>query len=81
MGHFLIQEAFAGTIRLYPFSVDDKLGDGAFAGALNYFFGGSGRSFDIDFLESDPVLLQKSFRFAAVGAPKAGIDSYFHRDI
>jgi hypothetical protein len=66
---------------LYPFSVDDELRDGTFAGALDHFVSGSGRVFNIDFLERDAVALQKTFSFAAVWAPEAGIDSNFHRAI
>jgi hypothetical protein len=80
-GHFLIQETFAGTVGLYPFSVDDKLRDRAFASLLNHLVGGSGGVFNIDFVERDAVLLQKTFSLAAVWAPQAGIESNFHREM
>ena len=81
LGHFVVQEAFAGAVGLDPFAVDHELRDGALTCLLNHFIGGSGRAFDIDFLERDTVLLQKAFGFAALRAPDAGIDSYFHREI
>jgi len=80
-GHFFVEKAFALPVGLDPFTVNDELGDGALTSPLDYFVGGSGRVFDINFVEWDAVLLQEAFGFAAVRAPKAGIDRYFHRAI
>jgi len=81
LGHFFVEKAFALPVGLDPFTVNDELGNGALAGALDYFVGRSGRVFDINFVERDAVLLQEAFGFAAVRALDAAIDSYFHRDI
>jgi len=81
LGHFLVEKAFALPVGLDPFAVNNELGDGALTGALDHFVRGSGRVFDIDFIEWNAVLLQEVFGFAALGAPGAGINSYFHRDI
>jgi hypothetical protein len=71
LGHFVIQEAFAGAVGLDPFAVNHELRDGALTRLLDHFIGGSGRAFDIDFLERDTVLLQEAFGFAALRAPDA----------
>jgi hypothetical protein len=79
LGHFVIQEAFAGPVRLHPFAVNDELRDGTFTGLLDHFVGGAWGVFDIDLFEDDIVLLQKALGFAAVRAPNAGVDSDLHR--
>ena len=71
LGHFFVEKAFALPVGLDPFAVNDELRDGALTGALDYFVGGSGRVFDIDFVEWDAVLLQEAFGFATVRAPVA----------
>ncbi len=76
-GHLVVQKTFARAIRLNPFAVNDKLGDGALAGAGHHLVGGSGRVFDIDFRERDIVLLQEALGSAAVRAPEGGIDAVF----
>jgi hypothetical protein len=81
LSHFLVQEAFAGPVRLHPLAVNDELRDGAFTRLLDYFVSGSGRVFNIDFTERDFMALEKALGFPAVWTPEAGIDSYFHRDI
>jgi hypothetical protein len=40
--HLLIEEAFAATVGLNPFAVEDELRDGALAGLPDDFFGGAG---------------------------------------
>src|SRR5579864_1877878 len=57
LGHFFVQEAFAGAIGLDPLPVNHELRNGAFAGPLDHFIGGSRSSFDINFLERDFILL------------------------
>src|ERR1700685_4354732 len=37
LGHFVVEEAFAGHIRLHPLAIDHKLRNGAFIGAFNDF--------------------------------------------
>ncbi len=73
-GHLVVEEAFAYTVGLDPFAVDDKLRDGTLAGAGNHFVSRSGRVFDIDLGEGDIVLLQEALGDTAVRAPKCGID-------
>jgi hypothetical protein len=78
LAHFLIQKSLALAVGLNPLAVNDKLWDGAFAGARHHFVGRSGRGFDIDLFEQDVVPLEKAFGFPAVSAPKRGIDQQFH---
>jgi hypothetical protein len=66
---------------LDPFAVNHELRDGTLAGALDHFIGGSGRAFDIDFLERDAVPVREALGFAAIRAPKGGVDCYFHRGL
>jgi hypothetical protein len=77
-GHLVVQKTFAIAVGLNPFAVNDKLGDGALAGAGHYLVGGAGRVFNIDFCESDIVLLQEALGGAAVRAPEGGIEQYRH---
>ena len=51
LGHLFVEESFAGVVGLDPFAVDDELGDGALAGALDDFVGGAGGGFNIDSLK------------------------------
>ena len=76
--HFFVKKAFPYAVGLYPFSIDDELGDGTFAGLFDYFFGGTGSAFDIDVSKRKIVLPQKAFRDAAIRAPRGRIDGDFH---
>ena len=40
--HFGVEKSSAGAVGLDPFSVDDKLGDGAFADVAQQLFDGRG---------------------------------------
>jgi hypothetical protein len=79
LGHFLVQEPFSLPVGLHPFAVNDELRDGSLARPLDHFVGGAGRAFDIDLVEGDVVLFEKALGFAAVRAPKGGVNSHFHR--
>lgn len=46
--HLLVEEAFAGTVGLHPFTIDYELRDGAPAGLADNFFCGTGGIFDVD---------------------------------
>ena len=59
-GHLVVQKAFAGAIGLNPFAVNDKLRDGALAGAGHHFVGRSGRVFDVNLREGNVVFLQEA---------------------
>ena len=63
-----------GNVWLYPVAIDHKLWNGAFAGALDYFLGGSGRLFDIDFVIGNVVLGEPAFGDMAIAAPGGCID-------
>jgi len=80
LGHFVIEEAFAGPVRLDPFSVDDKLRDGALAGEFDDFVDGARRCCDIDFFVGNVVLGKKTLGFPTIGAPERGINGEFHFD-
>jgi hypothetical protein len=60
LGHFVVQEPFARTIGLDPFSIDDKLRDGTLASLLDHFLGGAGGAFDVDFRERKIVLIEEA---------------------
>src|SRR5579859_3604895 len=67
--HLFVEEAAAGTVGLDPFSVEDELGDGAFAYVGDDLLGGAGDGFDIDFFEGDGMLIEETLGGAAVAAP------------
>lgn len=72
--HFLVLESFSGNIGLYPGAIDDELGNGPFAGALDYFFGSAGGLFNVDFMVGDVVLGEPALCDMAIPAPGSGID-------
>jgi len=76
--HFFIEESFAGKVRLHPPAVDHELRNRAFADVLQEFIGSPRGTFDIDFLKGNVVLFQKILGFAAIAAPKGGIDGQIH---
>ena len=79
-GHLLVQKALARAVRLHPFAINDKLRDGALAGAGDHLVRGAGRGFDINIFEWDVMSLQKALGDAAVRTPEGGIDDNFHRN-
>lgn len=78
LGHFFVEEAFSGDIGLNPLSIDDELRDGAFAGAFDDFFGGSGSGFDVDVDVGELVLVEEALGGAAIRTPGGGVDGDFH---
>jgi hypothetical protein len=78
LGHFFVEETFAGAVGLDPFSIDDELRDGALAGVLDDLVRRAGGGFDVDLFKRDIVLGEEAFSFATVGAPKGGVDGDFH---
>lgn len=72
--HLGIEKALADAIGLDPFAVDDELGDGALAGAVDDLIGGAGGGFYVDVLERDVVFREKALGDPAVGAPVGRID-------
>src|SRR5436305_3475565 len=76
--HFLIEKAFSRTVGLEPFAVDDKLRDGALAGATDDFLGGAGSGFDVDLLIGELVLVEEALGDAAVGAPEGRVEGDLH---
>src|SRR5947209_20588867 len=75
---FLVQEPFSRTVGLEPFAVDDKLRDGALAGAADDFLGGAGSGFDVDLLVGDLMLVEETLGDAAVGAPEGRVEGDLH---
>src|SRR5437870_3191056 len=78
--HLFVVKALAWGIGLDPFSIDDKLRDGAPAGVLYHLFGRGGIVFDVNLFVGDLVLVQEALGFAAVRAPGSRINGQFHRD-
>src|ERR1700688_1127373 len=76
--HGFVEESLAGAVRLDPLTIDDELGDSAFAGALDDLVDGAGGGLDVDLFVGDVVLREKALGFAAVGTPGGGIDDEFH---
>ena len=80
LGHFFVQETFAGTVGLHPFAVNDKLRDGTLARLPDHFLGGSGVfSISISWKEMS-CCCRKRLASRQSGHQKA-VDSDFHRDI
>jgi len=73
-----VEETSARAIGLDPFSVDNELGNGAFAYVAQDFFDRSGGRLDVDFSERDVVLLEEALGFAAVAAPGGGVEGDWH---
>ena len=76
--HFFVQKSFARTIRLHPLTINNKLWNSPLARVFDHLLGSSRSVLDIDFRESEVVLLQKTFSLAAIGTPEGGIDDDFH---
>jgi len=51
LGHLFVEEAFARTVRLDPFSINDKLRDSVLACLFHDFVGSSGSGLDVDIRE------------------------------
>ena len=78
LGHFFVKESFARRVGLYPFSIDHKLRDGTFSGALDDLFCGSRSGFDIDIGIGQLMLVEKALGYTAVGTPRSGVDGQLH---
>jgi len=78
LGHLFIEEAFTRAVGLEPFTIDDKLRNGAPTSALYHFFSSARRGFDVDFFVCNVMPLQEAFCLAAVGAPEGGIKDNLH---
>ena len=81
LGHFLVEKAFAYAVGLDPFSVEDELRDSPFAHMPDNFLCRPGAGFDIDLGIGDLVLFKETFSFAAIAAPRSGIDQNLHPSI
>ena len=62
-----MKKALSHAIGLNPFTIDDKLGDGTFAGSSDDLIRCSRGLFDIDFRKGHIVLLQETLGYPAVG--------------
>ena len=58
-----------------PFTVNDELWDGALSNLPDQLFCRAGCVLDVDLFIRNVVLLKETFGFAAVRAPKGGIDN------
>ena len=67
--HLVVEEAHAGLVGLYPFAVDDELGDSALAGVGNNEVGCAGSRLDVDFFEGEIVGGQEALCLSAIAAP------------
>jgi hypothetical protein len=76
--HFLVEKAMACAVGLNPFAIEDELRTGPLAHLPDHFLRGSGAGLDIDFGISDLVLFKEAFGFAAIAAPRRGIDQHMH---
>jgi hypothetical protein len=76
--HLVIEKAFAGAVGLNPFSINNKLGDGALPGASDDFVGGPGSRLDVDLGIGNIVLGEKTPGDAAIGTPKSRVEGYLH---
>src|SRR5271168_3720490 len=81
LAHLVVQEAFAWTIGLNPFAIDDELRDGSFAHVPDNLFCGPWGGLDIDLAIGDLVFIEESFGLATVAAPCSGINQYMHPPI
>jgi len=81
LGHFLVEKPLAGTVRLNPFTVQDELRDSPFAHMADDFLCRPGVGLDINFGIGDLVLFKEPFSFAAIAAPRSGIDQNMHPPI
>ena len=73
--HFLVLESFSRNVGLDPGAINYELGNGPLAGALDYFFGGTGGLFNIDLMVGNVVLGEPALCDMAIPAPGGGIDS------
>ena len=74
LAHLFVKEALAGTVRLHPLAIDDKLRNGALAGALDDLRRRAGCRLDVDFLVGDVVLLEEALGRAAVRTPRGRVN-------
>lgn len=67
--HLGMQKSPAGTVRLYPFAIDHKLGDGPLAHVAKHFVRRAWSRLNVDFSEGNLVVFEKALRFPAITAP------------
>jgi hypothetical protein len=81
LGHFLVQKALSGAVRLNPLPIDDKLWNRPLTNVANHFVGRLRVGLDIDLSVGNAVLFQKSLSLAAIAAPRSGVDQNVHSPI
>jgi hypothetical protein len=81
LSHFLVEKPFAYTVGLDPFTVENELRDGPFAHMADDFLCRPGVGLDINFGIGNLVLFKEPFSFAAIAAPRSGIDQNMHPSI
>jgi hypothetical protein len=79
--HFLVEKSTAGAVGLYPFAIDNELGDSPFAYVLDNLLRGARAGLDIDLGVGNLVLIKKPFGLAAIAAPRSGIHQNMHPSI
>jgi hypothetical protein len=72
--HFLVQEAAAGNIGLYPLAIHHKLWNGPLAGPRDHFLSSARNFFYIDLFVGYLVLRQPALGRVAIAAPWGCID-------
>src|SRR5260370_749243 len=75
--HLFVEETFAGTVGLDPFSINYKLRDGALARPLHDLIGGSRSGLDVDVRVRKLVPVEKALGLAAIGTPKGRVNGDF----
>jgi hypothetical protein len=73
-----MEEALAWTVGLYPFAVDDELGDRSLAYMADDFVRSAGSGLDVNLGVGDLVFIEKALGLADIAAPGSGIDQYMH---
>ncbi len=79
--HFLVEEAMARAVGLNPFAIEDELGNGPFSHLPDHFLRSPGAGLDIDLGIGDLMLFKEAFGFAAIAAPRSGINQHMHPSI
>ena len=79
--HFVVKKASAGNVRLHPFAIDDKLRDGALAGALENLLGCARSGLHVDLFIGNVVLGQEALGLAAIRAPCGRVNGKIHNEI
>jgi hypothetical protein len=76
--HFLIKEASARAIGLYPFPVEHKLRNCSLSYVRKEFSGSPWRGLNVDFFIGDLMVFEKSLGFSTIAAPRSRVELQIH---